>query len=63
MLSNNTFAHIIDIRGVVKGIHHVLKDGGDFIFEVHYLKNLIEGNQWDNVYHEHIYYYSIRTFM
>jgi len=59
VLSNNTFAHIIDIQDVVKGIYHVLKDGGDFIFEVHYLKNLIEGNQWDNIYHEHIYYYSI----
>ena len=59
VLSNNTFAHIIDIQSVVKGMRHVLKDGGNFIFEVHYLKNLIDGNQWDNIYHEHIYYYSI----
>jgi SAM-dependent methyltransferase len=59
VLSNNTFAHIIDIQSIVKGIRNVLKDGGNFIFEVHYLKNLIDGNQWDNIYHEHIYYYSI----
>jgi len=59
VLSNNTFAHIIDIRDIVKGVNHVLKPTGDFIFEVHYLKSLIEGNQWDNIYHEHIYYYSI----
>ena len=63
VLSNNTFAHVIDIQNIVKGIHHVLKDGGDFIFEVHYLKNLIEGNQWDNIYHEHIYYYSITAIL
>ena len=43
----------------MKGINNVLKPNGDFIFEVHYLKSLIEGNQWDNIYHEHIYYYSI----
>ena len=59
VLSNNTFAHIIDIQDSVKGINHVLKQNGDFIFEVHYLNSLIEGNQWDNIYHEHIYYYSI----
>ena len=59
VLSNNAFAHIIDIKDVVKGIKHVLKPGGDFIFEVHYLKSLIEEHQWDNIYHEHIYYYSL----
>ena len=61
VLSNNAFAHIIDVQDVIKGIHHVLKPNGDFIFEVHYLKNLIDENQWDNIYHEHIYYYSITT--
>ena len=59
VVSNNTFAHIIDVKSVIRGIHHVLKPGGDFVFEVHYLKSLIEGKQWDNVYHEHIFYYSI----
>tara|TARA_Y100001938_G_scaffold148787_1_gene233505 strand:- start:553 stop:1794 length:1242 start_codon:yes stop_codon:yes gene_type:complete len=59
VISNNTFAHIIDVQSVIRGIHHVLKPSGDFIFEVHYLKSLIDGKQWDNVYHEHIFYYSI----
>jgi len=61
VLANNSFAHIIDIHNVIKGVHHVLKQGGEFIFEVHYLKSLINGNQWDNIYHEHIYYYSITS--
>ena len=59
VLSNNAFAHIIDIQNVIKGIKHTLKSEGDFIFEVHYLTNLLEEYQWDNIYHEHIYYYSI----
>tara|TARA_R110002020_G_scaffold172623_8_gene362993 strand:+ start:2400 stop:3671 length:1272 start_codon:yes stop_codon:yes gene_type:complete len=59
VISNNTFAHIIDVQSVIRGISHVLKPNGDFIFEVHYLKSLIEGKQWDNIYHEHIFYYSI----
>ena len=61
VLANNSFAHITDIQDVVKGINYVLKPNGEFIFEVHYLKNLIEELQWDNIYHEHIYYYSITS--
>ena len=57
--ANNSFAHIIDVQNVIKGIKNVLRTGGYFIFEVHYLKSIIDGKQWDNVYHEHIYYYSL----
>ncbi len=59
VLANNSFAHITDIKSIVKGINHVLKPDGHFVFEVHYLNNLVSENQWDNVYHEHIYYYSL----
>ena len=61
VLANNSFAHIIDIKSVVKGIKYILKNDGHFIFEVHYLNNLIKENQWDNIYHEHIYYYSLTS--
>ena len=59
ILANNAFAHIIDIKNTAKAVQHCLKDGGRFIFEVHYLQNLIDELQWDNIYHEHIYYYSV----
>lgn len=59
ILSNNAFAHIIDIKDTTKAVEHCLKPGGKFIFEVHYLKSLVDELQWDNIYHEHIYYYSI----
>jgi len=59
VLANNSFAHITDIKSVVKGVNHILKPNGHFVFEVHYLNSLVSENQWDNIYHEHIYYYSI----
>jgi len=59
--SSNCFAHIDDIHSVVAGIKFVLKDGGHYVFEVHYGKNIIEESQYDNVYHEHIYYYNINA--
>jgi len=61
ILSNNAFAHIINIKDIVLGIRKALKENAYFIFEVHYLGNLIREMQWDNIYHEHIYYYSIKA--
>jgi len=59
--SSNCFAHVDDIQSVVKGINYILKDGGYYTFEVHYGKNIIEESQYDNVYHEHIYYYTVNS--
>lgn len=61
IIANNCFAHIDDIQSVIKGAQVVLKDDGHFVIEVHYLKNLIEELQYDFIYHEHLYYYSINS--
>jgi len=59
VLANNTFAHISDINGITEAVTEVLANDGVFIFEVHYLGKIIEGMQYDMMYHEHIYYYSL----
>lgn len=61
IVSNNCFAHIDDIHSIVSGVHKLLKEDGHFVIEVHYVKNLIEQLQYDNIYHEHIYYYSLNA--
>jgi len=59
VVANNVYAHISDIQGVTRAIRKVLKDDGVFIFEVHYLGKVINGLQYDMIYHEHLYYYSL----
>lgn len=59
IVANNVYAHIPDIQGVTRGIQQLLADDGVFIFEVHYLGKVIMGLQYDMVYHEHLYYYSL----
>jgi SAM-dependent methyltransferase len=59
IVANNVYAHIPDIRGVTEGIRDLLKDNGVFIFEVHYLGKITQGMQYDMIYHEHLYYYSL----
>jgi len=59
VVANNVYAHIPDIQGVTRAVSDVLTYDGVFIFEVHYLGKMIEEMQYDMVYHEHLYYYSL----
>lgn len=59
ILANNVFAHVSDINGLTMAIDAALSDDGIFIFEVHYLEKIVEEMQYDMIYHEHIYYYSL----
>ena len=59
VLASNVYAHISDIQGTTRAIKSVLKHDGVFAFEVHYLGKVIEDLQYDMIYHEHLYYYSM----
>lgn len=57
--ANNVFAHIEDMHDVTAGIKTLLADDGVFVFEVHYIGSLIDEIQYDMIYHEHLFYYSL----
>jgi len=57
----NVFAHIEDVHSVLDGIQSLLGEDGVFISESHYLHSVIEGLQYDTIYHEHLRYYSLHS--
>ncbi|MBI5003545.1 class I SAM-dependent methyltransferase [Candidatus Kaiserbacteria bacterium] len=57
--ANNVFAHTDDIIAFTEAVKILLAKDGAFIFEVQYLKDLIEQNLFDMVYHEHLLYYHV----
>ena len=57
--ANNVFAHIDDMHEPMRGIKLLLKGDGVFVFEVHYLIDLLEQFQFDMIYHEHLMYHSL----
>ncbi len=59
IMANNVYAHIQDIQGTTRAVERALGDNGVFVFEVHYLGKVIEELQYDMIYHEHLYYYSL----
>jgi len=59
--ANNVFAHIDDMHEPMKGIKLLLEDTGVFVFEVHYLVDLLEQFQFDMIYHEHMMHHSLTS--
>lgn len=56
---SNMFAHIDNIIDVIHWVKNIIKKDWVFIFEVHYLLDLMKDFQYDTIYHEHLTYYSI----
>ncbi len=57
--ANNVMAHVPDIRDFSLGVKNILSKDGLFIFEVSYLKNVIEKLTFDTIYHEHMSYHAL----
>lgn len=63
VMANNVFAHIPEINETTSAIKKVLSADGVFVFEVHYMGKVVEELQYDMIYHEHLYYYSLLSLM
>jgi SAM-dependent methyltransferase len=58
--AHNVLAHVPDVNGFVAGIAELLNAGGGRgVIEVPYVKDLLDGVEFDTVYHEHLCYYSL----
>ncbi len=57
--SFHSMAHIEDMHDVMRGVKKLLKIDGFLAMEVHYLGDLLNEFQYDMIYHEHQFYYSL----
>jgi len=61
LIGNNTLAQVPDINDFVGGMKILLKPRGVITMEFPHLMRLMEGNQFDTIYHEHFSYFSFLT--
>lgn len=61
ILGNNVFAHVPDVCSFTAGMKTLLKPQGVITLEFPHLMRLMEGNQFDTIYHEHFSYFSFIT--
>jgi SAM-dependent methyltransferase len=61
VVGNNVYAHVPDLRGFTAGLAALVKPDGLVTLEFPHLLRLIEGRQYDTIYHEHYQYLSLLT--
>lgn len=61
VLGRQCFAHIHDVHDVLRGVTTLLSDDGMVAIEVPYLVELLDKNQFDTIFHEHLSYFSLGT--
>ena len=59
ILASNVFAHVDDIKSMSECFFSLLKKDGVLIIEVQYLLNTLLDCTFDNIYHEHVNYWSV----
>ncbi len=59
--STNTFAHVKDIWSLMNGIKALLGEKGVFVQGSHYFLDMVEKMQHDEIYLEHLRYYSVES--
>jgi SAM-dependent methyltransferase len=60
VIANNVVNHSNDPNDFIKGVKYILNDDGYFIFEQPYWFEMIRTSRIDQIYHEHITYFTIK---
>ena len=58
IVANNVMAHVPDLNDFVGGFVELLADDGLVTIENPYVRDLVEGVEFDTIYHEHYCYFS-----
>lgn len=61
IVTTNTLNHIGDLHDFMGGIKLVLAPTGVFVVEVPHALDLVEKNEFDTVYHEHVSEFTVRS--
>jgi hypothetical protein len=61
LIGNNVLAQVPDLNDFLRGLKILLKPDGVITMEFPHLMRLMEGNQFDTIYHEHFSYFSFLT--
>jgi SAM-dependent methyltransferase len=59
ILGNNVFAHAPQVNDFVAALARLLKAKGRIILEFPYAADFIEHTEFDTIYHEHVFYFSL----
>ena len=59
--ASGVFFHLEELHSVIRGIKETLKNDGVLIVQFMYAGAMIEGKNFDTIYHEHLCYYTVES--
>ena len=59
--AHNVMAHVPAIDDFIGGMAHLLAPEGVLVVETPYVRELVEKLEFDTIYHEHLFYYSVTS--
>lgn len=63
LTSTNSFPHIPNLQDFLKGVDIMMAPDGAMVIECHYLRDLLEQNAFDTIYHEHVSFWALGPMM
>ena len=61
IIANNVLANIDDLNNIFKGVKNIIDKNGHLIIETFSLYGVLKKNLIDNIYHEHLSYFTIES--
>ena len=61
VVASNVFAHLDEYHDIIENVKRMLSENGTYIVEVQYFADMIRDMTFDNIYHEHVLYYTIHS--
>ena len=59
--ASGVFFHLEELHSATKGIKRALQEDGVFVIQFLYMKSIVENLAFDQIYHEHLLYYTLKT--
>jgi C-methyltransferase C-terminal domain/Putative zinc binding domain/Methyltransferase domain len=61
VMARNVIPHVKEIHSIVEGISQLVGTDGVAVIEFHYAQTIVNELHYDSIYHEHLFYFSIRS--
>jgi hypothetical protein len=61
VMARNVIPHVKEIHSIIEGLSALVDATGMVVIEFHYAKTIAEELHYDSIYHEHLFYFSIKS--
>ncbi len=63
VMARNVIPHVKEIHSIIKGLATLAGTSGIAVIEFHYAKKIVDELHYDSIYHEHLFYFSLKSLM